>query len=259
MTTDATVRAWCREQGIEVPERGKLNPRFHEQYREAHPDDTDDPGVGEQPEDDADETPAQLRLVDDGPDDTGETAPRFQRPGRGSALWHRAKSAARSKGAKKRVSLETTCAGAWSVLAAAAAQSGRGPTSRVLAMQAPVAGVILEEELKGTVVDKILQPLARTAATGSRVGALLGPPVLVTLLDQKPHLAPQILPVLRLALRQWVVVAGPALKAQERKQQRAMEALGLNEGDSLDELIESMIEGIFGADEEEPAAEHAAA
>lgn len=262
MTTDATVREWCREQGIEVPERGKLNRRFHDQYREAHPgeqlgDDQDDEQLG----DDQDEQAPALRLVDDEQlGDTGETTPRIVRPKKPFNLFQRAAAASRTKAPKRRVSLETTCAAGWSILASAAAQAGQGPTSRVLAMQAPVAGVILEESLKGTLADKVLQPLARATATGSKVGALLGPPVLVSLLDRKPELAPQLIPMLRLALKQWVMTAGPAMKAAEKRQQKAMEALGLDEPDSLDQMIEGMIEAIFvGPDVEQPAAEHAAA
>lgn len=261
--TDAEVRAWCREQGIEVPARGKLNPSFHAQWREAHPDEpgdeqlVDDELGDEQLVDDAgDERPPALRLVA-GEQPAAETPPRSPRPARFN-LFQRAAAASRSRGPKRRVSLETVCARGWSLLAAAAAQTGRGPTARVLAMQAPVAGVILEESLKGTVADRILQPLARASQTGSKVGALLGPPVLVSLLDRKPELAPQVLPLLHLTLREWVMVAGPAMKAQEKRQAKAMEALGLDEGESLDAMIEGMIEAIFGGDEE-PAGEHVAA
>lgn len=261
MPTDAEVRTWAREQGIEVPARGKLNPSFHEQWRGAHPELDDEQLDDEQLVDDErqehdDERAPVLRVVEE---PTGETPPRSPRPPKFS-LFKRAAAASHSKAPKRRVSLETVCAGGWSILAAAAAQAGHGPTSRVLAMQSPVAGVILEESLKGSVADRILQPLARSAATGSKVGALLGPPVLVSLLSAKPELAPQVLPVLRLALRQWVLVAGPALKAQERKHAKAMEALGIEEDGSLELMIETMIEGIFAGDDDEPAgAEYAAA
>lgn len=260
MPTDADVRAWCREQGIEVPPRGKLNPSFHEQWREAHTgEDLDEQLVDEQPVDDedSDERAPVLQLVGD-EQPAEERPPRSPRPPRFS-LFKRAAVASRARGPKRRVSLESTCATGWSILSAVAAQAGQGPTSRVLGMQAPVAGVILEESLKGTMADRILQPLARATQTGSKVGALLGPPVLVTLLDRKPDLAPQVLPVLRLALKQWVLVAGPAMRAQERKQAKAMEALGLDGQDSLDQMIEAMVEAIFVGDDEPDGAEYAAA
>lgn len=262
-TTDATVRTWCREQGIEVPERGKLNARFHEQYRDAHPDEVDDDQDDEQLLDDAGEQTPALRLVDEQQlDDTGETPPRISRPKKGPmSLFRRATAAGKAKGgSRRRVSLESTLSAGWAILASAAAQAGQGPTSRVLAMQAPVAGVILEDSLKGTVADRVLQPIARATATGSKVGALLGPPVLVSLLDRQPHLAPQVLPLLRLALREWVMTAGPAMKAAQKKKERAMEALGLDEGTSLDAMIEDMIQGIFDPPEfEDEQAQRAAA
>lgn len=263
MPTDAEVRTWCREQGIDVPQRGKLNPSFHEQWRDAHPNAEPDAVDGQLALGDeqlVDEQPPALRVVDEPGAETGETPPRSPRAGRRLSLFGRA-AAAKSKGPRRRVSLESTCAAGWSILSAAAAQAGQTPTARVLAMQAPVAGVILEDSLKGTLADKILQPLARVQATGSKVGALLAPPLLVTLLDRKPHLAPQLLPVLRLALREWVMVAGPAMKAQEKKQARAMEALGLEGDDGLDALVDGMVEGIFGegVDDEQPADERAVA
>jgi hypothetical protein len=37
--TTAQVRAWAREQGLSVPERGRLRPEVHQAWREAHPAD----------------------------------------------------------------------------------------------------------------------------------------------------------------------------------------------------------------------------
>lgn len=260
MTTDATVRAWCREQGIEVPSRGKLSSALREQYAEAHGELLDDDDQGEQLDDDQDDDGGErapvLSLVEA---PAPETPPRSPRPRKLTGLFSRAAARRPRSGPKRRVSLESTLAGGWSILAAAAAQTGRGPTGRVLAMQAPVAGVILEDALKGTLADRVLQPLARSAQSASKVGALLGPPVLVTLLDMHPEWAPQILPILHTTMRQWVLVAGPALKAQEKKAAKAMEALGVEDDTSLDQMINAMIEAIFDPEGDGQAVTDAAA
>ena len=61
------------------------------------------------------------------------------------------------------------------------------PVSRILQIQAPVAGILLEDAVKGTIVDTVLQPLARWEEKGKVFGALAGPPALVGMITV--HLA----------------------------------------------------------------------
>lgn len=220
---------------MEVPARGKLNPSFHGQYADAHPDDDD---VVDGQVVDVDDAPAAAAELD-----TGETPPR-RPPGATGGLRGLMKKKI-GGGRARRVSLEQVCASGWMVLASLAGQSGMTPTGRVLTMQAPVAGVILEDALKGTIADKVLQPLARSAAKGSEVSALLGPPVLVSILHTRPQLAPQLLPVLRMTLRQWVMVAGPAMKAAQKREAKAIADLGLDEDTDLNAMIDGMLETFF--------------
>lgn len=236
-TTDADVRAWGRDQGIEMPARGKLAPTWHEQFREAHPeladaDETDDV-AGEQ-------LPAVPPPADD--DDTGEMRPRDPR---GAPRFGRRTRAPKAKATRRRVSLESLASTGWAGLAGIAMQSGLGPTGRVLAMQAPVAGVIVEDSIRGSLVDKVLQPIARAADSGGSVAALLGPPVLVTVMSVQPDLTPRLLPVLRMCLKQWLLTAGPAMKKQAAKEAKAAEALGLDPADNLDDTIDAMLQTIF--------------
>jgi hypothetical protein len=243
-TTDADVRAWGRDQGIEMPTRGKLAPAWHEQFREAHPElaDDDEPETGDAGE----QLPALASPADD--DDTGETRPRDPR---GAPRFGRTKRAPKAKTPRRRVSLEGFAAAGWAGLAGLTMHAGLGPTGRVLAMQAPVAGVIVEDSIKGTLADKVLQPIARAADSGGNLAALLGPPVLVTLMTMQPDLTPRLLPVLRMCLKQWLMTAGPALKKQQQKESRAAEALGLDPADDLSSTIDGMLQAIFA---EPPAA-----
>lgn len=241
MTTDADVRAWGRDQGIEMPPRGKLAPTWHEQFRAAHPE-LDDDDAGDAPPEDTGETPPALPPA---AEDTGETRPRDPRPRR-FAL--KKKPAGRPR---RRVSLEGFASAGWAALAGITAQSGLTPTSRVLALQAPVAGVIVEDALKGSMADRLLQPIARAADRGGSAAALLGPPVLVTALSMHPELAPRLVPVLRMCLRQWLMVAGPAMKRQQAKEEKAAESMGIAAGE-VDSLVDTWINEIFAEPEQQP-------
>lgn len=251
MATDATIREWHREQGYEVPARGRLAPAFRERYAEAHPGDiheqlaVDD--AGEQPPvDDAGEQPpaAPAEVV---PADTGETPPSSPHRPRLQLLPGGRKKAGGAKGprVRKRVSLENLGANAWEVLSSIAARGGLTPTARVLGMQAPVAGVVLEDALRGTLVDRVLQPVARMGGQAGAVVSLLAPPVLVSVLTMYPQRAEEIIPMLRGSLRQWALVAGPAIKAREKRERKAAEDLELPEGQTIDGLVESWLETIF--------------
>jgi hypothetical protein len=54
---------------------------------------------------------------------------------------------------------------------------------RILAAQAPMSGVVLEAQLRGSLVDRLLlQPAARTAERADAVTALVGVPVMTTMI-----------------------------------------------------------------------------
>lgn len=251
MASDAEIRHWARQEGIEVPPRGRLAPAFRERYAEAHPDDDDDGQApvldgdgGPAGEDSAERPPAVPEGMGD--DVSPETPPRSPHRPRLQLLGggRRAKSD-KPKRTRRRVSLESTAIGAWELLAGAAARSGLTPTARVLGMQAPVAGVILEDALRGSMVDRILQPVARAGEKSAGVYALLAPPLIVSALSMHPERAPVLLPVLRGALRQWVLIAGPALHKRQKAEQKALDDLELPEGQTIDTLVESWLEMFF--------------
>jgi hypothetical protein len=106
------------------------------------------------------------------------------------------------------------------------------PLHRTLRVQAPVAGVLLEEAVRETALDTVLQPLARMAETGKALNALLGPPLFVTGitmhvqqraaagLDPNPLFLALAREGLRGSLMTWMDVAGPkfaAAMARERE------------------------------------------
>lgn len=145
-------------------------------------------------------------------------------------------SAKRATTRHVRVSVDRIIGRAWGFLAKAA-QPINLPVARVLTMQSPVAGAILEDVIAGTPVDKILQPIARFEEKGELAFALVGPPVLVAAITARPGLAPVLIPMLRDALRTWIVIAGPKLKKIQEQEQKFQEEYGID--------IDAMIEMLF--------------
>jgi len=104
------------------------------------------------------------------------------------------------------------------------------PLGRCLQMQAPVAGDILEDVVKGTIVDSALQPIARAEDKAKAVGALVLPPAIVvalehaaTLSDEQRKLREAFLwPMLIQSMMLWERVAGDKLTDMaERVEQEA--------------------------------------
>lgn len=137
---------------------------------------------------------------------------------------------------KARVGVDKLIALAWRGLAQAAAPINL-PVARVLDMQAPVAGLILEDTIKGTIVDRILQPLARAEQGGEAAFALIGPPLLVGVMTSKPEMAPMLVPMLKESLRRWIDIAGPKLEEIEKKD----EEFAAKYGTRIDAMIEMFL------------------
>jgi hypothetical protein len=115
------------------------------------------------------------------------------------------------------------------------------PVARILDMQAPVAGMLIEDAVKGTVVDRLLQPLARVSKGGELAFALLGPPMLVAAITQRPQMYPVLRPVLRESMKTWIDVAGEKLEEEAKKEQEFKDTYGTR--------IDEMIDAIFSPPE----------
>lgn len=251
MTSDADIRAWAKEAAVPVPARGKVPDAVRVQFMDANPG-SDNPGLS--PDEgvpahgyaDAEPMPTRPQTAAQGhPDEVAPT----RAPSRFGSLSRRGgKSAPRTKTEHRRVSLESLASGAWTLLGQAASSRGLVPTGRALMLQAPVAGMILEDTLKGSVTDRILQPLARGGETAKELGALFGVPMLVTLITVKPQARDMAVPMLKGMMREWAIIAGPRIKAREKREKRALEQLGVDET-GLDEMVDGWIEALFMAGE----------
>lgn len=94
------------------------------------------------------------------------------------------------------------------VLTLILALGGRGvakfdpPVGSMIALEAPIAGPMLDKSFAGTPVDKwFLQPIAGGFDRFEEVATLLIPPAGIAVLERYPNAAPVVLPMLRESIR----------------------------------------------------------
>jgi hypothetical protein len=150
-----------------------------------------------------------------------------------------AKRAAKAAGkpVHRRVSIDSVVSSAWGALAGILARQQRVlPVARMLQIQAPIAGMVVEQMARDTVVDRLLQPLARLNARGESIGALIGPPILVAVITAQPGLYDMLAPMLKQSLVSWMEIAGP----QMEKAKKRAEKLQAEFGADVDTLVEML-------------------
>lgn len=231
MASDADVRAVLREHGEPVPARGKLKPAYHQRYEEltnhAGPDGTDDPDGSDDwdgPDDDGDIITATVPAPpapepDRGPpaDETRPKRPRRKTGGIGGRLFGDKTATAKPKAKVKhpRVPADRLISRGWGALGRIAATVS-APLSTTFALQQPVAGMVLEDAVRGTFIDPALQFAARAEERGEKVAALAGPPLIVLAIERAQGL-PEPARTIRLAILEpmlvetltlWVNIAG---------------------------------------------------
>jgi len=146
---------------------------------------------------------------------------------------------------RPRVSIDRLIQRAWGALSDMAKPVNL-PVSRVLALQSPVAGLLLEETIRNTAIDRLLQPLARGGAHAEVAHALLGPPLLTLALTMRPEAAPLLIPFLKDALRTWVDVAGPSIERAARREAEYQEKYG--------GTVDAIVDHIFNFESDATAA-----
>jgi hypothetical protein len=247
MASVTEMRSWLRDHGEDVPERGRLNADMIARYEAGNPDwDTAD---GDDAIADADELEPSVPMQPEKPPRTARTARQAKRRQPvGDRLFGKRepKPAAGRKPKHKRVSVEHLIGRGWEAVARLA-QPLSLPMSRCLQVQSPVAGLILEDIVAGTVVDRVLQPVARAEEKAEKVLALIAPPILVLAIEASQQLPPQqmmmrqaiLMPMLKESLRVWLQVAGPKVEQAAAREAEYQEKFG--------RTIDEMIGLFFGA------------
>jgi hypothetical protein len=194
MTTD--VRAWLKANadqwpGEDIPARGKLSDEWMQRYRDGTAADAPPPDDGSE----YDESSA-VSAADFPPDEPvrprAERAPRpvaqVKGKSRGglsgllSGARGNAKPGGKAGGGRKRprVSLDRLVERMWGQVAWAAGNVP--PMQKMLYAQAPFAGMVLEDVIRDTPADRLLQPVARNYQKFVALDGLLGPPLSVMMI-----------------------------------------------------------------------------
>jgi len=184
-TTD--VREWLREHqgdhGQEVPGKGRIPAHLQAVYDQAHPGDEDVPGGPVSGEADYDggvdgsdfvaaEEPAENAV--ERPPKRVRAARKEQAKSLRQRIWGGGDSrAARPKKKHPRVSLKGFAEDMF--LDLAWTFQGLPPMEKILYLQAPLAGQVVEDTCKGTIVDTVLQPVARIDRQFKAFEALTAP------------------------------------------------------------------------------------
>ena len=272
MPSDADIRAVLREHDIKVPARGKLGPRHRAEYERIQrgqvPASDGDSWTG--PDDDGDIITATVPgPADDEPSGQGdepgepvtETPPRV-RIKRARTGWHeRIRNATgKPKSGRKprpRLPVDRIVSRVWGSAARIVAPVS-GATSRTLQLQAPVAGLVLEDKVKGTAADTVLQYAARGQEAGETVFALAGPPILVAAIERAQGMEEPartmrltiLFPMLEEALSMWCKIAGDKMTEA---------AARIAETQAISEEVQQLIRLIFPQAEVQPDDEMAGA
>jgi len=140
---------------------------------------------------------------------------------------------------RRRVPVDGLLSMAWSALGKLASNEMTLPVGRVMELQAPAAGLVLDDALRGSMADRVLQPFARASKRGEGFWAVAGPPLLVAAVCRQPELYDVVRPMLREALKSWVLLAGPKMRRAREREARLMEEL---DGDmtSIDDMIDAL-------------------
>ena len=229
--SDMDIRNWLRENrpDIKVGQRGRLSPAAKDAYDEAH-------GVsdGNFLTDMLNDEVTTVKEMTEPVFETDEVAPQ---PPKKKGLFSFG-DPDKPRGERKRVSTSKIVSGVWAGMGALLLNPQLAPVARTLQVQAPVAGEIAEDMIKGTPVDKLLQPLARVGEKGEEAFALIGPPAISMAICMQPDLYPMLEPVMVEALKSWVLIAGPKIRKAQQKEAKLVEELGEDYGSSIREMLQ---------------------
>ena len=132
------------------------------------------------------------------------------------------------------------------------ARTGYVPMSRAMAWSSPVAGEIIEDATKGTLIDKGIQPIVRNAEKWQDLFDLIGFWAAIGVAQAQPEKAPMALVFARKRLVNLLPKIASSMAKQRKKEREAAEALAtlMPEMEELqlgDDPVTALIEMLFAA------------
>lgn len=237
MASVSDIREWAEATGHDLTGVKGVTAPIRRAYDSAHPD--PEVFISQSDEDSGDTVQEKAPVIKElSPADKARSIVSRVRASGGSAT-----KAKPRKPSKPRVAVDRFITRAWSFVAQAI-QPINPPMARMLDVQAPVAGMVLEDTVRGTLADKLLQPLARAEGQGEVVFALLGPPLLVGAITARPEMAPLLVPILKEAMRSWIDIAGDKIEVAKKRDQDFEDKYGMQ--------IDAMLGYIFDGPQETP-------
>lgn len=248
MSEAQDIRAWAAANNIDVAPRGNISHGVRDEYMRANGIGPDDEAELEEmvlDETDLDGAERPAKAPEPPAPVVGKVTERPPRPApkqRRRRLLERKPKTAKPKAARKPVSIENLVSSGWALGAMALARSPSAiPVARIMDMQSPVAGVVVEDMTKGTVIHRLLEPLARAGEKGEKAFALLGPPIIVGIMTAQPQTFPVLKPMLKMSMMSWMQIAGPAMQTIEQRAAKFSAEVG---DVDLDAIIDSLFAGI---------------
>lgn len=232
MADPQEIRRVLRENGHEMPARGRISKDDQAEFERitAANGMADDAGF--------------IGADDDAGEPVTETPPSRPAAARSFSMPKRkAPAKKKRKRVHARVPVDRIIERGWEMFARLAKPVDL-PLARTLSMQAPVAGLVLEDVVRDTVVDKVLQPVARYEEKAEKVLALVGPPLLVAAIEAAQGLPEEqrevrmafLEPLLTESLTIWCKVAGDKIEAKMKRDE---------EEGPVREQVEMMLKQIF--------------
>lgn len=243
----ADIRAWGNARGWDVGDYGRLPADLRSAYYTAHAGQAAAPAPREPDDDDSGPAGPVVFSVpivaapsagegDGEPTAAGPAAEQPpQAPGR-PGLRERVRRARRPRDSepgagrkrapgrpRKRVSWENLAGALWAGVARGVAYAGgerMAPVANLMAFEAPVAGLVLEDAVRGTVVDRAVQPVLRVIEGGTDASYLLGGPLVVggVCAGVIPYPVGRVM--LAQVLKGYIVMAGPRLREVREREER---------------------------------------
>lgn len=241
--SNTNIREWARARGHDLGDRGPIPKEVREAYRARGDEEvaTAFPTDDQTPASDTPSEPVEGEVVERAPKVSASKSDLGSRVREGlkGARSRGSRSGARKTGATRsgpRQSVEAILTGIYGAFAGGVGKVNPA-VGYIMGVQAPVAGMLLEDTVKGTAVDRLLQPFAKNADRVKVGRALLGPPLLVAFMQQNPDKAAFVMPMLRRMLADYLDVAGPKI-AEIQKREQAFEE---KYGEDIDNILNTLV------------------